>query len=50
MQNLQEQAQQHVENSRQVMLEQFQAHFGAFKGSQKEEYMATVSELREQND
>ena len=49
-QNLQEQAHQHVENSQEVMLEQFQAHFQVFKKRQKEEYLATVSELREQND
>eukprot|EP00439_Symbiodinium_sp_Y106_P047239 s1057_g6.t1 len=47
-QNLQEQANQHVQNSQEVMLEQFQAHFQVYKDRQREERSAIVSELREQ--
>ena len=49
-QNLQEQANQHVQNAQEAMLEQFQAHFQIYKDIQREGHAAVVSELREQND
>eukprot|EP00439_Symbiodinium_sp_Y106_P041500 s3393_g5.t1 len=44
-QNLQEQANQHVQNSQELMLEQFHAHFQIYKDRQREEHAAVVSEL-----
>ena len=49
--DLREQAHQHVEQSQQVMVEQFQAHFiMAYEARQKQEFDEKFSELRDQND
>ena len=48
--NLREQANQHVEQSQEVMVEQFQAHFVSYEARQKQEFEERFSELREQND
>ena len=48
--DLREQAHQHVEQSQQVMVEQFQAHFAAYEVRQKQVFDEKFSELRDQND
>ena len=48
--DLREQAHQHVEQSPQIMVEQFQAHFVAYEARQKQEFDEKFSELRDQND
>ena len=48
--DLREQAHQHVAQSQQVMVEQFQAHFAAYEVRQKQEFDEKFSELRDQND
>ena len=49
--DLREQAHQHVEQSQQVMVQQFQAHFiMAYEARQKQEFDEKFSVLRDQND
>ena len=48
--DLREQAHQHVEQSQQVMVEQFQAHFSAYEARQKQKFEEKFSELKDQND